>query len=335
MTAEQDLRLHSDARLRAFDIVDYVLYWLATLAFVTRISYAIASHSSTPDIIFSNFTILAFVTTVFLRNYVVMHAIDNRVESDDFTFVSYNDGWLDRFERTLRALIVFIVITTPEGVIDYITIAIKYLASDAQGKLGALVSYAPGLISAPQAGQSDINSIFPYYAVLLFWLFVLFIAWDVVSVLTISRGLKSGLIVAPKSSEHPETHDAVVALMIYCLLANRLVSGGKATIHYKESYRRNDYGQRRVEKGQLLRLYIGSPKFGERVFGLLAAVAILFCSVANYSLVSGMFLAGFVILYFVFARQNLDFWVLLIRAALGYQLWRYMKPRILPPIARA
>jgi hypothetical protein len=321
---------HFDAHLRAFDIVDYVLYMMAIIVFVFKSWPILIQLKSAPNLAVPDLFILGFVVTVFLRNYVVMHAIDNRHEGDDLQFVALNVGWRYRLERILRALIVFVVITTPKDVFDFISGPVTVISNNIQSIVSSFVP--PIFYEAQKPPHPEISSFFSYYATLLLLLFLLFIAWDLTNVFSVASAIKNKRIVWGQKSEgssgksEPVFHEAVNTLMIYFNIADRVTRGGIKTVSFSGFFVHEEYGEARVRDAKLLRIYFNlrSVKSWERVFGLLVASSILFWVSSNCSLASAtplFFCAG---IYFLLAFQNRDFLKQMRRVVFLYPILEYL-----------
>lgn len=281
-------------RLRAFDWVDYILYTLATLGFgisilsilwsgslpawlVSKKDFGVAPALDQPQQYSITIVVLGlFVVFVYMRNYLVMHRIDNRSDSNEslFRFLDFNNrGWY-RAERIVRALIVLWVITSTIGVFQPVTILIDGVI---ERVVTATMGYSIFL------NMSVLERFFTYYGFVLFVLFSLFILWDVINLVSISRQIKSGkfsdcvagaadddladstacIYAMPDALKHAI---AVSSLVAYIRPRDKLLNDLSIG---KQGIKSRNWVKGCVSSGMLVRLYFRkSAKFVERAAGL-------------------------------------------------------------------
>lgn len=291
--------------LRAFDWIGFLLYVAATISFVA-IALPLLFELQTPGLFPESFGLTPtlydeensiahrviisafalFVSFVYLRNYVVMSAIDSRKSNGYllFYFVDYNRGFLNWLERFFRALIVIIVLITPihfyPTVTDFIWRTI----------IGSIYSATAGFSSFELLTPAQSFSI--YYGSVIVFLFLSFIAWDVINLISISKQIRKGAFqghpsVGPdndfmsvagamdsKFSMPVEMEKIVPVYSIVTYVRPRKKVIGDLEVETK----RDQYEQKMksfVHQGRLLCLYIRGKKSTERGLGLLIGVAML------------------------------------------------------------
>ena len=287
--------------LRAFDWVDYVLYLLATAGFVWP-TLSLLSTGEFPAHLISDreagllptlggeadqkwYQTTAgafglFVVLVYLRNYIMMHRIDDRRDGAhyEFFFVDYNlNGW-SRSERIVRALIVLWVLTTTIGAVPPVTAIVHGLISE-------IVTHTIGLPS--YQNLSITQGFFTYYGLVVLVLFCLFILWDSINIWSIGRQVKAkrfdGRSLGPPAAFNmararnfeaafPETLANAVpvySLVTYIRPRGRTF-GSTSTDCDSEPFDCWSNVRSNIEQGKLFRLYFkASNKFVERFVGIL------------------------------------------------------------------
>lgn len=289
--------------LRAFDWADYVLYLLAIIGFALPFISIIQtgefpsflnlkkdvgilpSLSQQDQYAITAYIFLAFVVYVYIRNYIVMHRIDNR--SDGWYhllyFINYNNGWWYRVERIVRAAIILWVITSTIGVVPPVTYSIIVL-------IEFVVSQTVGF--AHFQNLSAIEVFFSYYGFVIVVLFILFLIWDLINIVSIGNQVKAGRfaskVLGPINGcqavaiargygfaipESLQQAIPVYSLVAYIQPRTRTV-GEMAGTESDEVLRSRVRDH--VENGRILRLYFnGSGKFRERAGGFLIGLILL------------------------------------------------------------
>ena len=287
-------------RLRAFDWIDYLLYVFATAGFVfptvevltkgistySNPAYKLSinpSYSGSIDeaeLRLAGMFFIVFVVLVYVRNYIVMHRIDNRREANIlvYDFVSYNSGLTYHLERLVRALIVLWVLTSTVGVFPPLTNIV----------IGGIKTAVVSTLS--QSAFEDITptqAMLTYYGVVIVILFLLFLIWDLINVFSLGSLIKSGVfhsrypgnniecckLLDTRKAAVPDAYRniravySIVAYMRPLGYAKTLMDGSRVPTYLTS--------RKRVAEGRLLLTYLFSLKFLERVLGLAIGVTIL------------------------------------------------------------
>lgn len=297
-------------RPRAFELIEYFLYLLATIAFAANLWKTATATATqvTPGYIVANAVIVAFIIYVFLRNYFVMHAIDSRRhrENNEFPFVDGNSGAMDIVERILRAAIVFAVIATPKNVIAPISDAVAFLARFFLAQVNRVLDRLGIEHVVPAPDNTALTNLFPYYGTLAGILFLLFLLWDLTNVMTWAGKRGAPQQALGDIEDIDKTSTPYWLLRYYALIAPHDGEHGA-----REAYNVSLLSPAALEdfnKGSMLKFYLRSPKFYERLFGLAAGLMILVVSGTNYHLVASLVFALAVALYYFNARQNRRYW---------------------------
>lgn len=296
----------SDRESRAFSWVDYILYLITTYWFAYS-AIRLISTGTPPNFLPNDFgirgslkeesdnfiyTIFASLFTIFLifvyiRNFIVMHAIDDRRDGEHklFYFVDYNLGHWSRLERIVRALIVLCVLTSAFGAVPLVT---NTLWKTIELIFSSTVGYAAF------QNITFMHGFFAYYGLVAFILFTLFITWDIINILSISRQIKSNIfkrhsfahgnehfseVIHSRELDYAIPHCYKNTTPVYCIVAYirpsiGLIPGDIGKFHNRPSRRKKI--EDRVQNGALLTLYFSfSKKFTERMTGLLVGLFLL------------------------------------------------------------
>lgn len=320
---------------RAFDIVDLVLYSLATGLFMWRIVAALLKSHVSLQLLFANLFIFLFVSFVFIRNYIVMRSIDDREAMGTLQFVGYGVGLLGLIERIFRALIVFIVITTPQGIFKIVNVPIEY-CEDWFFSWSVHYMRQWGLMDVSQPTHTALNAVFPYYGAVLLILFVLFIGWDIVNVWSMRKQIITGTLVGGDGKLNHD-HESIISIIMYMGFAARVTTDTGEEINYIHTYRDRNLGKVFVNNGRIGCIYVRSSKFWERICGVISSVAIILCAASNYSFLFGVILALSVAGYFVFVFQSRGF-MKSMQHHIGRSVMDYIRierPNDRPPVSHA
>jgi len=292
--------------LTAFDAVGWTLYAFAALVFAVPTLF-LASGVVPPDYLNLNLTLyptlteerslkfvtygaVAFVTWVYMRNYVVMHSIDNRngYKYYNYYFVNYinsNCGlWgisYSVWEKIFRFAIIIWVTSTAVGTAAIISDFLQWITQK-------IVIASLGLNA--YENLNSFEKIFNYYGFILFTLFMLFTLWDLSSIFGIASRIKDGDfdglgdgtdemyrdVISQRNLEYAIPDKFRRAVPVYSIIAYMYpLHLGKGELFQQDSNRSRKI-QERVEQGSLFRIYWGSKKFFERLFGLLLSAALFF-----------------------------------------------------------
>ncbi len=295
------IRLRPVRELRAFDWVDYVLYLLATSGFVIPMSILIFTgeypsflgvekdFGLAPNLLAEAnqqwYQVTAglfglFVVLVYVRNYIVMHRIDDRRDGTHyiFYFVDYNLGVWSRLERIFRAMIVLWVLTTTIGAVRFVTSGIYILILEFYSSVIGLAAFQD---------ITMIQGFFAYYGLVILVLFVLFMCWDIMNIASIGRHIRSrkfdcktlgppgAFDAVPRARKFiaaipPTLSNAIPVYTIITYIQPRERNSGEMDTHREAGPFDGWAGVReRIAEGRLLRLYFNfSNKFVERMIGL-------------------------------------------------------------------
>jgi hypothetical protein len=351
----------STRELRAFDWVDYILYLLATYWFASAAMVLILTGEP-PDSLplkfglspnltnesdqgFYRFLVsvfAVFVIFVYLRNYIVMHAIDDRKDGEHalFYFVDYNTGWWSRSERLFRALIVLWVLTTAIGTVPFVTNAVWKA-------IEWFVSSIVGYVTFQEL--TLMQAFFAFYGFVIFVLFLLFIAWDTVNIFSISRQMKTnafdkcvlgpdkfGEVIGERDLDFaiPEKYQRIIP--VYSIVAyispRKFVLGDIA----KPTKGLGPSGkiQKAVAEGALFKLYVSlSRKFMERLTGLTVGALLLLVPLIGEGATSIVLLGTLLGALFVYGTVMISYVPETIKGAFQYfmDFLRYAAPRWTDP----
>lgn len=304
-------RPYFQVQMRAFDWIDLVLYAFAIFYLVPAALMAaglvpldwfdygvgrsfLTDHAMQEQqaayrlpLIFTVF----FSIFVYLRNYMVMHQIDSRrsYEIKAFAFVNNNKGGFYFLERVFRAGIILWVLTSGYGYFAPVTDFIILL------RTAALPASANEFL--------PFCDFLTYYCVVIFGLYLLCIAYDLVNVVSVSWAIKKDTFSAAvenyleiyeafRNEEVPDFYDTSFTEMvkshpeIYSIVnyINPKIPGlGKSTFDPEdtakkrlEKYNRKSKNMTdRLTEGKIPTMYFYGAKFRERIFGM-ATVTILF-----------------------------------------------------------
>lgn len=352
----------NDYRLRAFDLVDYILYSLAMINFwvlaykgfignnyeyyasrLPRIGNipnitdgeAVGGQAPLAQLLIFGF-FLCFVTVVYLRNYVIMHSIDNRRGGyfPRYDFVSHNTGWHYNIERVLRALIVLWVLTTTVGVVPIVTSILSDFITTVTNKF---------TIPLWSTNLSPIDALMAYYGLVIVILFLLFVLYDVINVSAVqSQARKNKLttttdpnlwrkVVANKGVEvpiHLRSKPAAFSIIAYMGFKTSSQSEIQSGVN---NLRRQKYSIL-LDNDRFVATYFLSRKFRERISGaLIGILAFAAYLIPDDSQFSVLYLLAMSLLIFLYLRgTRADFFQIAI-AFLTF-IPRYLKA---PPLGAA
>ena len=290
-------------RVSAAELVDYALYWYAIWHFVAATGF-VADFAVDGSVSLSSLLIVSFFIFVLLRNYLVMHAIDTAERRIDTSldFLSGNERIANIFERAMRFVIMFTVIVTPKGAFDWANDVIQWLVDQLTEIF--LLLYPHQSLPHLFDHRSVIHDAVPYYCGVLFLLFIEFFLWDIVNVLFFAARLRSGHVQVETDLNAGTVGDPHYrSILRYFNICRRQTRQAGTSVLILSQYLVGGRAKR-LEEGRIIRLYFVSPKFLERVFGLLTALLILIVSILEMQPLAVMLATTAAAAYAVNAYQN-------------------------------
>jgi hypothetical protein len=300
----------STREIRAFDWVDYILYilatgWFAWLAFVLirtgvppeslslKFGTAPSLKGQSDQALYEAvvFFVSVFVVFVYLRNYIVMHAIDDRKDGKhtQFYFVDYNFGLWSLAERVFRAMIVLWVLTTAIGAVPFVT---NYIWTFLQFILSFFIDPVDFL------EISSIEAFYVYYGFVVLVLFILFIIWDSINIISISNQMKMGSFngcsfgadtdykrvigIRNLGFSIPDHYKSIIPIysMVAYIRPRKIAIGDLGSADEENSSREKI--RKSVSDGKLMSIYWAfSYKLIERFTGLSIGLALMFVPIVD------------------------------------------------------
>lgn len=331
----------------AFEFLELLIYGYAVIRFFLDVLGAFAdfllSSSNHPDtehaLMAADVALLGFIfIAVVARNYIVMQSIDHKdyTEGESYIFLDRNEPWFRRAEKSLRFLIVFVVIVTPRHSSDFIRYftqppvnAVRFalesgvslwmrlmdsVARDAlhllakitgDGRFDAVGAWVTA--RSTTAAPSGYHDTLGYYGGLLFILFLLFVLWDLVNVAALRRRMRSSPPLDLNiEGEDPKDSDYLSTMMY--LNVYRLIDedhGGSPRFGFRGLKTKKHFDK--FHRRDAVYMYWRSPKLRERLFLLLCSLCVIGCSLTNANVTSFVFMLVAICFYFYFARRNLGY----------------------------
>jgi len=307
-------RNHADIQMRAFDWADFLLYlfaifFISPLIVVSLgfIPWDMLDYGSSRELITNlsgekaqaryRWTTLIsslFVIFVYLRNYSVMHQIDNRLayKVRRFGFIDKNEGWFYRLERFFRALIILWVVTSMYGLFEFVTNFVEEVRN----------------IFVNENQLHPLTDGATYYCTVLIILFVICILYDFINVKSVDHAITNQKL-SKRNRKRSEAFAANIDLPfyteciperlknveeVYTLLAyvkphvptvgvSAVEVDGKRDERQKEYDRRAKNISAKIDAGKFSHVYFKSQKFWERIFGISAAIFLIWATQSDSS----------------------------------------------------
>lgn len=285
----QDLK----ARPRAFSLVEWLLYVYAASSLIGELGAALSNGAVPLQNKLAIGLMIVFAILVLMRNYMVMHAIDNRDRhpAPELAFLDFNVGWEDVLERILRAAIVIVVVMSPKGLLLFAPDVVTQVVDGAYARmLEGLRRWGyetgQGLVDQSYAGVS-------YYGSVLFVLFLLFVLWDLVGMWAVGRGVRRAGASLGGTKPDPAFDPAV-----------------QSAIDYMNSPRLGEprpWALERIRAGNLMLPYMASAKARERAAGLVFAALMIISGASGLSVLAIMAYGAVATTYLFAARRNGDY----------------------------
>jgi len=266
-------------------MVDYFLYCFAMWSCLNNyyLSHPGESGADGTSVVYLCF--LAFFLFVLMRNYMVMHYIDNarKKTQDTYLFVTANLGIVSGLERIFRFLILFVVVVSPRGMYQFVApviFPIVRLLTDAS------VAFFTGIgLAVPHVAythNSIMHSDMPYYGVVFGILFFIFFLWDMINVIGIQLGVWADRISAKVDLTNSTISDDLYrSFFQYCNFCRRVSQNGTYSdrVEFEGTGYFDGRRARVITSGNVFRIYLSSPKLRERLSGILVSGLIVVLSV--------------------------------------------------------
>ncbi len=256
--------------MEAFDLTDYILYAYAIVKFVVATRQVGLQLDDWNKISWAYGLLLASITVIFVRNYSVMHAIDQHKHQMNLTFIQDNSI----LERIFRFLIVAVVVVTPKNLFPRIT----DLVSNASSYYVDSIASIFGLSRASDThNDTAFHDIFYYYGTVIAMLFFLFWIWDVIQAFNIRKEISSNSINCNFDQHNGSANDQ--KWNDFLSYYNIINGNAKRTSIIVAS---SSFLYKKILSGGVYWAYFTSFKFIERLLGVCLSASIVLISYNHF-----------------------------------------------------